>query len=62
VSELNIVPVSRDKNTITEIKKAYNALTMRVHPDRNSDPSLDDKFTERFKEVANCYEEYKTMK
>jgi hypothetical protein len=59
---LNIVPVSRDKNTIIEIKKAYNALTMRVHPDKNSDPSLNYKFTERFKEVADCYEEYNTMK
>ena len=46
-----ILGVSNDA-TDTEIKKAYRALSLKYHPDRNPDPTA----TEQFKKINEAYE------
>ena len=46
-----ILGVSKEA-TETEIKKAYRALSLKYHPDRNSDPEA----TEKYKGINEAYE------
>eukprot|EP00899_Mesostigma_viride_P016583 jgi/Mesvir1/24926/Mv24209-RA.1 len=43
--------------TPSEIKKAYYALSLKYHPDKNSDPEAPKKFTR----IANAYEAHVTI-
>ncbi|VDN03096.1 unnamed protein product [Thelazia callipaeda] len=47
----NILGVKRDAST-SQIKKAFRSLALKYHPDRNKDPSANEKF----REIAEAYE------
>ena len=47
----NVLEVSPEAS-LEEIKKAYRKLSLKYHPDKNSDPSASDKFSE----LTDAYE------
>ena len=46
-----ILGINADASDV-EIKKAYRTLSLKYHPDRNSDPDA----SSRFQEINNAYE------
>ena len=46
-----VLGVSSDANEM-EIKKAYRSLSLKYHPDRNSDANA----KEKFQEISDAYE------
>lgn len=50
-SHYDILGVPQDANE-TDIKKAYRALSLKYHPDRNPDPAA----TEKYKEINEAHE------